>query len=83
MMKNDWLQANDTAKSLVNNYPSHNYAINSDEAKNALKLTIKHLENLSVWPLIKIEVDKVSAKSYAIKYGEIELAEPKLKVKIK
>lgn len=49
MMKNRPLDASKTARALVNNYPSHEYAIFAEEAKKTLKLTIKRLEDFKIW----------------------------------
>lgn len=59
MMKGDFAQAVKTSRSLVNDFPAHEYAIFRDEAKDSLKLNISHIENLQEWGMIKPEFDKL------------------------
>lgn len=74
MMKKNILQAYRTARSLVHNYPVHEYSIFSEEAKTTLKLKVEDLELLPEWKLIKADFDEHNKKWRSIKY--IEKNEP-------
>lgn len=60
MMEVNKSQAWDTAKTLVNSFPSHDYGIFSDDAKKMLKLIIKKLDSLPEWESIKPEFDTIN-----------------------
>lgn len=60
MMKDRHGQAWDTAKTLVNSFPSHDYGIFADDAKKMLRLTIKKLDILPEWLSIKPEFDTIN-----------------------
>lgn len=62
MMKDKSGRAWDTAKTLVNSFPSHDYGIFSDDATNMLKLTIKKLDDLPEWQSIKPVYDIIDNK---------------------
>lgn len=73
MMKNQTKMAEETAKELVNNFPSHDYCIYSDDAKKKLHLDIKNMEDNPFWiSTIKPKYDTVSSKIYHMEYGIIE-----------
>lgn len=74
MMKDDFDKAVNAARALVNDYPSHEYSIGPDEAKKTLKLTIKDLEKLKEWNVLKMEFEKYSKKPFIVKYGEMNIA---------
>lgn len=72
MMKTNFPQAMKTSRSLVNDYPAHEYAIFRDEAKDLLNLNINHIENLTEWSTIKPEFDRLlSSKRDAIIFKEL------------
>lgn len=62
MMKDKTSQAWDTAKTLVNSFPSHDYGIFSNDAKSMLKLVIKELDTLSEWESIRPVFDTINER---------------------
>jgi len=75
MMKDRAGRAWDTAKTLVNSFPSHDYGIFSDDATNMLNLTIKKLDDLPEWQSIKPVYDIIDSKGVdSIQRKEIEHA---------
>ncbi len=73
MMKGHFDKAYATAKTLVNNFPAHEYSIFKNDAENMLNLVVKDLRGLSVWKnFIEAKYSKLN-KKYTIEFGEIEL----------
>ncbi len=80
MMANDYYQAWETAKALVNNYPAHEYGIFADEAKTKLKLIIKDLNKLNEWLILSKSFDDLEKKhNKIIKYEEFKHDEQQVK----
>lgn len=72
MIKDDDL-AWDIATNLVNKFPAHDYGIFADDAEKELNLTIKKLERLSEWEVIKPVFDTINSKDEdAIVREEVE-----------
>ncbi len=72
MMKSQPEKARDTAKSLVNDFPAHEFSIYSHDAEFLLGLTIKKMADLPIWGTqLKEKYMKVRSKSYHIEYGSI------------
>jgi hypothetical protein len=70
MMKGNSTQSGKTARTLVQDFPAHEYSIFRDDAKNMLKLDIKDLNSLAIWnDKIKPIYDKVKHKTYHVEYG--------------
>lgn len=70
MMKDNLDQAIKTARSLVNDWPAHEYAIFQRDAKTMLKLDVKKLDTLPSWKNhLEVEYnDKYAGKSHCIVY---------------
>lgn len=66
MMKDKAGRAWDTAKILVNSFPSHDYGIFSDDAIKMLNLTVKKLDKLPEWQSIKPAYDIIDSKGVEI-----------------
>jgi hypothetical protein len=70
MMKGNSTQSGKTARTLVQDFPAHEYSIFRDDAKNMLKLEIKDLSTLDIWNTkIKPIYNKVKHKTYHVEYG--------------
>lgn len=74
MMKGSIDQTFKTARALVNDFPTHEYAIFPEETKGSLRLVIDKLEELNDWKnhLQREYETKVIGKRNVISYTEIE-----------
>ena len=68
MMKGNVQQASNTARSLVNDWPAHEYAIFANDARDMLKLNVYKLDDLPYWKsyLEKEYNDKYANKNHRI-----------------
>ena len=72
MMKGNYKKAGDTARTLVHDFPAHEYSIYFDDAKRMLGLTVKKLSDLTTWNTLADAYEQKCTEKYCIEYATIE-----------